>query len=1044
MRADDGSLRVMTQTPQPPKPRRRWWRWLLLVCTVVLAAVAGLAWWAWRERVMLVNVALDFVVPYAVVEVKEVELEQRTLRMGGVRAWWRDDNAEIATIRHLHWKPHWRRVLDGELGRVQVEGAVLHADLPHLRALSGTSTAKKGAAAKLWRLDEVVWDELLLEVVDDAGTLVTLKLRPRIEGLEIGGAVPRVASVELRARELAWRGQPVLAEAVVKAKTTDDGIEISELRATDATVELDAWLAALPQRATEAPQAAAGELNAWPRAVVVRQARLENARVSAKAVRGLAGALRLTWQGREIAWRRGLPLTIGPHDLQLTELALRPVEGEGAITLESLHVDAKGLDTLNEVKWSTPRVIWTQALEDALLQATASESSASGPELHFGKVSIENGDVAFAATKRLPVSGALKWSAQLNDLVVGGGTVKSAAPQQIDLESLQLAWGTQEPFVSVKAVHVVATPDKVIQHHWIDALKIEEPRVVLKPENGPWFDKIASQAEPLMTEVPVWKRFGFGELAITNAEARASVPLAERLELDAAFSVEAAGEGAQRLLVRQVNAVVPARRPDPVAFVRRVEVEARLPEMWQEHRIESVQVGDGHVDVGQVLMSLFATPKASSAEEKVKELAARWTARSVNVEGVGMTLEEVAPKFPPIHFSLNFAAENTPLDLDGLAENVEPQQVTLRNLRIPSPFRPLNAVAEMSEIHIRYTLDGLLHRRIDRVDIVRPMLFVGEDLFWYVENYRRIVQPETETLEPSFIGPPQPLKSTTPGWRVDTLAVAEGRLVVAPKGTPVKGLGDPFPFSFETKLESGELNAELEIPNEDRELAHMKLRFTGLRGKVKFNLPMKDRNNNVVEVFQADRLQWKNLHAENTHLSITYDRNGIYGNFYAKAYEGDVNGAFNIYMDDAYTWDGWLALTKTRSGPVTRVLFPEYLLIDGIVSGKVVATGDSDELYQADLEFLNDSKGRFEVSALNDVIKGLPKPMRGDLAQQIQRIGLETLRDFDYDSVDGHARFYGREGRGHLRFAGPHGKRTIEVRVFDHRWKAGVPGRQVE
>jgi hypothetical protein len=207
---------------------------------------------------------------------------------------------------------------------------------------------------------------------------------------------------------------------------------------------------------------------------------------------------------------------------------------------------------------------------------------------------------------------------------------------------------------------------------------------------------------------------------------------------------------------------------------------------------------------------------------------------------------------------------------------------------------------------------------------------------------------------------------------------------------------------------------------------------------VQFNLPMKEKNNNVVEVFQADRVQWKNLFAENTNLSVTYDRNGIYGSFYAKAYEGDVNGAFNIYMDDAYTWDGWLALTKIRSGPVTKALFPEYFLLDGTVSGKVIATGDSDELYQGDAEFRNDGSGRFEVSALNDVIKDLPKPMRGDLSEQIQRIGLETLRDFDYDSVDGKARFYGREGTGHLRFAGPDGKRTIEIRVFDHQWKGGT------
>jgi hypothetical protein len=60
---------------------------------------------------------------------------------------------------------------------------------------------------------------------------------------------------------------------------------------------------------------------------------------------------------------------------------------------------------------------------------------------------------------------------------------------------------------------------------------------------------------------------------------------------------------------------------------------------------------------------------------------------------------------------------------------------------------------------------------------------------------------------------------------------------------------------------------------------------------------------------------------------------------------------------------------------------------------------------------------------------------KGVIADQITRIGLETLRDFEYEDIDGKARFYGREGRGHLRFTGPYGARKIDVNVYDHRWK---------
>ncbi|MBL9131980.1 MAG: hypothetical protein JNG86_12315 [Verrucomicrobiaceae bacterium] len=1022
----------MSSTP-PTKPRRRWLRWLALALLAGLIAAAGFVWWAWRERVMLVNLALDRVMPQIVIEVKELGLEDGAVHLTGVRAWWRADGAEITTVNQAHWQPKWRDLREGALGTVKLEGAVIDADLSRLGALS---SSEKSAGGTIWRLDEIEFEETPLALRDEKGALLVTKVAARVEGLEIGGAAPRMKLADVRARDVVWRDKPMVADLKLTAKTTDDGVEVLSLHAADGTVDVGTFLDGTDEthRPHESSSSPVSHADAWPRRVLILDAHLQNLRVTANDVHGLTGALRFTWRGREIAWERGAPLKLDTQMLDLTELALRPARGAGEITADSLHAEADGLENLRSVRLSAPRVRWTQALEDALISEGGSESKT---HLKIGSVSIEKGDLAFEATQRLPVSGSLKWNAELRELEIGDSGLKSPQKQQIAILELKAAWGKLEPFLNVKSITAEIIPDVLRERHWVDALTIEEPRVTLNPENGPWFEKIAAPLKPVIPEVPLWKRFGFGKLVLNAAAVRASLPLAERVEMEAALEVRPADAGMHQLHVTRAQATVPARPGVPVASVRDVMVEARLPEMWNDRRIEKIDVHGGHVDVGDALMGLFITPEAQKAEEKAKAVAERWTARRVDVQGISVTLEEIAPKFPPVNFSVEFDAQDTPLDLEGLAENVEPKQVVLRNLRIPSPFRPLNAVAEMNVIQVTYTLDGLLHRRIDRVDILAPMLFVGEDMFWYVDNYRKFIYGVPEVPD-AFVGPVMPPKPKPPGWRVDTLAVSGGRLVVAPKGTPIEGLGEPFPFSFSTKLDSGELNAELLIPNEDREIAKVKLRFKGLRGKVQFNLPMKEKNNNVVEVFQADRVQWKNLFAENTNLSVTYDRNGIYGSFYAKAYEGDVNGAFNIYMDDAYTWDGWLALTKIRSGPVTMALFPEYFLLDGTVSGKVIATGDSDDLYQGDAEFRNDGSGRFEVSALNDVIKDLPKPMRGDLSEQIQRIGLETLRDFDYDSVDGKARFYGREGTGHLRFAGPDGRRTIEIRVFDHQWKGGT------
>jgi hypothetical protein len=458
-----------------------------------------------------------------------------------------------------------------------------------------------------------------------------------------------------------------------------------------------------------------------------------------------------------------------------------------------------------------------------------------------------------------------------------------------------------------------------------------------------------------------------------------------------------------------------------------------LPEMWRTQRLESLKIAEGHVAVGDALMTLFSGD-AEVVQTKADAAAARWTAGKIEVDKMGVTLMRIAPGLPPVRFDVNLVANETPLDLDGLAENVEPQTIQLTHLRIPSPHEALRTVAEMDVIHVYYTLDGLLHRHIDRVEIVSPLLYVGEDLFWYVENFRKTMKGEAPVPDATY-GPPAPPKPTAPGWHVDILAVSDGRLLIAPKGVPLAGFSRPFRFSFTSKLESGQLDAQFDIPTDNYTLKDLKLEFRGMKGQVHFNLPMKDRNNNLTETFTVQQLRWKQLHFEDAHLSVTYDVHGIYGVFGSSAYGGYVNGAFDIYLDETFTWDGWIAGAGVDLGPVTTTLFPEYFLIDGKVQGKVVATGNMNELYQGDAEFQNRSHGRFKIAALNDMIKALPKTLTGSIGDQITRIGLETLRDFEYESIDGKARFYGREGRGHLRFSGPQGSRKFDVNVYDHRWK---------
>src|SRR4029079_6685778 len=99
---------------------------------------------------------------------------------------------------------------------------------------------------------------------------------------------------------------------------------------------------------------------------------------------------------------------------------------------------------------------------------------------------------------------------------------------------------------------------------------------------------------------------------------------------------------------------------------------------------------------------------------------------------------------------------------------------------------------------------------------------------------------------------------------------------------------------------------------------------------VQFNLPLKERDNNLTEVFKVKRIRWKDLHLDDGFLSVTYDAGGIYGKFGGAAYNGYVNGEINVYNDVVYSWDGWIS-GNTEMREITQKLYPRYFLMDGKV-----------------------------------------------------------------------------------------------------------------
>lgn len=995
---------------KPPKPKRRFWlRWLVRLVLVGLILSAAGGYWVWKERLVVVNTLIVRLGGDMRVQFGALDWEEGVLHLKEVSITHVPTAERFFVADHIEWRPEWGQVRSGNLGGLKVEGAALDASLALFQGRP-TAQGTGSAVSKPWRFELLTLGRTDIVLRDESGAPVSSAV---VQGTVRGGtSAPSFDSAKVEMSEVLLRGNPVAGRLSVEASMHEGIIELSKGSARGGRVDL-AWIrdfnADLDERFKE-----------------------------------LRGGLSWEWDGRDMKFSTADLLSGGSHELKLKKLQLGAVKGEGGIRLESvafkLSQDVRGVWHVKNGMLQRPEVNWTRDLEEALMPKGGSSSKAVW-EMWLDGLEVRDGQITLSETLRCPVAGEFAWNTRLDALRVTPDAVHSAVMQRLEIADLTLRWRRQDPlvkrlpFIALKKGVVEVIPDEVNNDWRVESLELDEPRLMLNPENGPWFEKVISQPAktvPVNTGPKPWQRLHFGALAINGGTFDLAMDLAARVEASTRFEV-VTEHSRQHLYIADLKARVPKRANLPVLSLEKVEVVAILPEMWRSRRLESIQLKGGQIEVGEALMTLFSG-EAAVVEDKVDAAVSRWTAGKVEMEKLGVTLMSIAPGLPPVRFDVTFTANETPLDLDGLAENVEPQRVVLTRLRIPSPYDPLRTVAEMDVIHVNYTLDGLLHRRIDRVDIISPLLYVGEDLFWYVENYRKLMKGEVP-LPDVNLGPPPPQKPSAQAWKVDTLAVVDGRLLLAPKGVPLKGFGKPFPFSFTSRLESGQLDAVFDIPTDNYTLQDLKLEFRRMKGQVRFNLPMKDRNNNLTETFTVEQLRWKQLHVEDAHLSVTYDAHGIYGIFGGAGYDGYINGAFDIYLDESYTWDGWVSGVGVDLGPVTTALFPEYFLLDGVVEGKIVATGNMKELYQADAEFKNRSRGMFSIAALNDMIDRLPPVMKGDLSDQITRMGLETLRDFRYDSVDGKARLYGREGRGHLRFAGPYGARNIEVNVYDHRWK---------
>lgn len=671
--------------------------------------------------------------------------------------------------------------------------------------------------------------------------------------------------------------------------------------------------------------------------------------------------------------------------------------------------------------------------------------------------------------------------ATLRDLRFGGAEgFASDGKQSLVLSQTRLrSPGTapaSEPILSLEQVELEGSWSDFQRENVLDRLVVRGPAIQFTDAAlGTWLDDRAapSPGVPGPLDRPVYKvrnlsvtggrlvadsRFAGGRVpkiqsgfVIETVPPRDGDPFSYRLRFDDLTLrnhprvLEFVGPPAPSRPGRKQAAAAGPVAEDEVFLVKTIEVEATAAELQRTRHLGKVKIDGAVLTVGEGLRAIAgggkplpdpAQPVSAPAPQAGNRATTRdlpaWNLDEIEITRSRVHFEAIVPQIEGLQFAIETRLFDVPLSLDGLLAQDKLQKIELAGIEIKDPYTSFITVADLPTIFVEFSLAGLARQTVEKIDLIGPSLHVGQGLFWWVD-YQRKFREQNEGASLGFESDEPPQESGKKnGWIIRTINATAGKIVIAPTGVPIGAV--PFPFSATTNMSEGSIELKLNIPDEEHvyRFPQYKVEVSGLAGDVRFNVPVEDVNNNLVQTFTLKRAKWKDYEARDLFLSVTFDENGVYGKFGGAAYDGYTEGQFNFYLKDEGKWDAWIAGTGLDTGPITSVIAPGTFLMDGKVSLKLISEGRRKVVGKTSGEFRTTTPGWFDVTKLDTILETLP-PEWNSLQRSLTELSLIALKRFDYDSGSGSLSFLNREGTLDLRFEGDDGTRALRLQAHDER-----------
>lgn len=702
----------------------------------------------------------------------------------------------------------------------------------------------------------------------------------------------------------------------------------------------------------------------------------------------------------------------------------------------------------------------------------ASSPAATQPGWSVGSLNLD--DIGVSIPNAPGALGQIQFhvTASLHELGTGTSTQVANALQRVQISHLWVATDAAPatPVFTADGLDARFTLTGLANHR-LEELHIANPSADLSPEafSTPTVPATTSSRQPAPSQTspapatnasPAWTighltcRQGFLRLRGPGGNAAVST----RFALDMK-NVATGGDAAKmpQSVTLWNTHVFAGSDKNSFLSLDLVQVNFTPEDVIQHQRIDSVRMTGGLLTVGEAMQRLLGstspaptpTPVPLAASPTSSSNGGGWSLGALDISGVRARIEDTRPGLSQLYFTLNTNMRN--VSANGISSQLldEMQTVELTNIILRSPIRPVAKIVTLRSVFVRFTLADLAKRHLHDVTLLRPTIYVSQDLFTYME---RASAGGPEAAPAPQAAPATATVATAPGWSVDHLEVKFGRLVLGSGTDTSANVG--LPLEFETSadnlaldnLAKLQIQAVLRVPKQSYEFPDYQIAVNNVRGDLRFSYPPEKGEKNLVQKLEMDGVRWRQYQAKDAWVAVTFDGRGINGLFGGNAYRGYVNGGFSFFFQDSSPWIGWVAGTGVDTGGITDVVAPQNFHLTGPLDFELQLDAFRKDIGRVRGVFHLTQPGKLKIGKLDDMIANIPGEWPA-LKQSSTRIALETLRDFDYTKAGGDFWFVDSLGLLNLDLSGPTGSRKFEIALHDdkespNKWQLGSLGKK--